>query len=172
MRGWGKCEIWENNMLILLISTKKLYFCDNDALYDVILQETVRKWCHNHRHKISRDSFSELPLFKTFSIIFIFRQIAGTILPFVALALFANPSSLNQFQPNLKWRLLSFMSFFAGGDDIEFLLKSSENFAQNHKVNYNQTYFTNSKCSWVMGLKVSCDGRNFSAHALELVGQS
>ena len=62
-------------MLILLISAWKSYFCDNDAIYDVIMQEPVRKWRHNHRLKISRDSFSELPLFKTFAIIFIFRQI-------------------------------------------------------------------------------------------------
>ena len=62
-------------MLILLISTWKSHFCDNDPIYDVIMQEPVKKWRHNHRHKISRDSFSELPLFKIFPIIFIFRQI-------------------------------------------------------------------------------------------------
>ena len=28
-------------MLILLISTQKSYFCDNDAIYDVIMQEPV-----------------------------------------------------------------------------------------------------------------------------------
>ena len=69
-------------MLILRISTKKSYFCDNDAIYDVIIQEPVSKWRHNHRHKISRDSFAELPLFKTFSL-------EKPILPFVALALFS-----------------------------------------------------------------------------------
>ena len=31
------------NMLILLISTQKSYFCDEDAIYDVIMQEPVRK---------------------------------------------------------------------------------------------------------------------------------
>ena len=65
----------KNNMLILLISIQKSYFCDNDAIYDVIMQEPVRKWCRNYRHRTSRDWYAELPLFKTFSIIFIFRQI-------------------------------------------------------------------------------------------------
>ena len=55
----GVCENWENDMLILLISTQRSYFCDNDAIYDVIMQEPVRKWRHNHRHKINRNSFAE-----------------------------------------------------------------------------------------------------------------
>ena len=59
IRGWGVCEILENNMLILPISTHKSYFCDNDAIYDVTMQKPVRKWHHNHRHKISRDSAAE-----------------------------------------------------------------------------------------------------------------
>ena len=35
--GWGVCELWKNNILILLISTQKLYFGDDDAIYDVII---------------------------------------------------------------------------------------------------------------------------------------
>ena len=70
---------WENNMLILVILTQKSQFCDNDAIYDVIMQEPVRKWRHNHRHNISRDSFAEKSPFKTFSINFIFRQIDRAI---------------------------------------------------------------------------------------------
>ena len=72
-------KIWGQGKFLCLphpvLSTQKSYFCDNDAIYDVIMQEPVYKWRHNHRHKISKDSFAELPLFKTFSIIFIFRQI-------------------------------------------------------------------------------------------------
>ena len=41
-------------MLNFLIKTQKLYFCDRNAFYDVIMQETVRKRRHNHRHEISR----------------------------------------------------------------------------------------------------------------------
>ena len=63
----------------MLILTQKSYFCDNDTIYDFIKQEPVRKWRHNHRHKISRDSFADLSLFKTYSIIFIFRQIDRAI---------------------------------------------------------------------------------------------
>ena len=40
------------------ISIQKSYFYDNDAIYDDIMQELVRK-LRNHRHKISRDSFAE-----------------------------------------------------------------------------------------------------------------
>lgn len=38
--------MWKSNMLILLISTKKLYFGEDYAIYDVILQETsyLQKW--------------------------------------------------------------------------------------------------------------------------------
>ena len=38
---WGVCELWKNNILILLISSQKLYFGDDDAIYDVIIQEPV-----------------------------------------------------------------------------------------------------------------------------------
>ena len=37
----GVCELWKNNVLILLISSQKLYFGDNDAIYEVIIQEPV-----------------------------------------------------------------------------------------------------------------------------------
>ena len=38
-------------------STQKSYnFCENKAIYDVIMQEPVRKWRHNHRHEIRRDT--------------------------------------------------------------------------------------------------------------------
>ena len=40
----------------------KSYFCENDAIYKVIVQEPVRKWRHNYRHEFIRDSFAELPL--------------------------------------------------------------------------------------------------------------
>ena len=37
--GWGLCELWKkNSLLILLISTQNLYFVDDDAIYDVIIQ--------------------------------------------------------------------------------------------------------------------------------------
>ena len=35
-------------MLILLISTQKLYFSDDEAIFDVVIEEPVRK-CHNVR---------------------------------------------------------------------------------------------------------------------------
>ena len=34
----------KNNVLILLISSQKMYFGDDDAFYDVIIQEPVWKW--------------------------------------------------------------------------------------------------------------------------------
>ena len=69
------CEVWKNKEMILIISTQKVYFSDDDALYDVIIHEPVWKWHHNYRHEISRDPFAELLLFYTYSTIFIFRQI-------------------------------------------------------------------------------------------------
>ena len=69
--GWGICELWKNNVLILLILTQKLYFGDDDAIYDVIIQETVRKWRHNYRHDICRDPFAKwilLDIFNNFHI--------------------------------------------------------------------------------------------------------
>ena len=75
IRGGGVCELWKNNVLILLITSQKLYFCEDDAIYDFIIQEPVWKWCHNYRHEISRDPFAESVLFQTYSTIFIFRQI-------------------------------------------------------------------------------------------------
>ena len=41
--GWGVCELGKNNILSLLISTQKLYFGDNDAIYDVIILEPSLK---------------------------------------------------------------------------------------------------------------------------------
>ena len=52
-----------------------MYFGDDDAIYDVIIQEPVWKWRHNYLHEISRDPFAESVLFQTCSTIFIFRQI-------------------------------------------------------------------------------------------------
>ena len=42
IRGWGICELYKNNILSLLILTQKLYFRDNDAIYEVLIQEPVR----------------------------------------------------------------------------------------------------------------------------------
>ena len=39
------------------------------------MQEPPGKWRHNTGHEISRDSFDELPVFYTYSNIFIFREI-------------------------------------------------------------------------------------------------
>ena len=39
--GWGICQLWKYNTLILLISTQKLYFGDDGAIYDIILQEPL-----------------------------------------------------------------------------------------------------------------------------------
>ena len=75
IEGWGVFKIWKNNILILLILIQKLYFVDDDAMYDVIIQEPVWKWRHYNRHEISRDSFAEVSLSITYSTIFIFRQI-------------------------------------------------------------------------------------------------
>ena len=33
----------------------KLYFCDADAIYDIIMEEPVRKWRHYYRHGINKD---------------------------------------------------------------------------------------------------------------------
>ena len=41
--GWGVCELWKNNELILLIYSHKLYFDGDDAIYDVIIQEPCLK---------------------------------------------------------------------------------------------------------------------------------
>ena len=71
--GYVNHEI--NNVVILLISSQKLYFSDDDAIYDLIIQEPVWKWRHNYRYKISRDPFAESVLFQTYAIIFILRQI-------------------------------------------------------------------------------------------------
>ena len=35
--NWNVYKIYENEMLILLISIQKLYFCYDDAIYDVIM---------------------------------------------------------------------------------------------------------------------------------------
>ena len=61
--------------LNLLISSQKLYVGNDDAIYDVIIQEAVWKWRHKYRPEISRDPFSESVLFQTYSTIFIFRKI-------------------------------------------------------------------------------------------------
>ena len=50
----------KNYLIILLILTQKLYFGDDDAIYDVIIQEPVWKWHRNNKHGISRDPFAEL----------------------------------------------------------------------------------------------------------------
>ena len=52
-----------------------MYFGDDDALYDAIIQEPVWKWRHNYRHEISKDTFADTVLVQTSSTIFIFRQI-------------------------------------------------------------------------------------------------
>ena len=36
-----------------------LYFGDDDAIYDVIIQEPICKWRHNYIHEISRNPFAE-----------------------------------------------------------------------------------------------------------------
>ena len=71
----GCMLILKNNKLILLISIQKLFFGDDDAIYDVINEEPFWKWRHNYRHDFSRDPFAELSVFYTHSTIFIFRQI-------------------------------------------------------------------------------------------------
>ena len=68
--------------------TQKLYFYDNDAICDVIMQESVRNGRHNNRHETRMDSLFELPVFYTNSTIFILDESTGAILPFVALPLF------------------------------------------------------------------------------------
>ena len=65
----------EKNHANLANFNTKSYFCVNDAIYDVIMQEPPGKWRHNTGHEISRDSFDEFPVFYTYSNIFIFRKI-------------------------------------------------------------------------------------------------
>ena len=55
--------------------TQKLYFYDNDAICDVIMQESVRNGRHNNRHETRMDSLFELPVFYTNSTIFILERI-------------------------------------------------------------------------------------------------
>ena len=43
----GIYEIWKNNMLISLFNIIKLYFVNDDAIYDVIMEEPVEKWRHD-----------------------------------------------------------------------------------------------------------------------------
>ena len=54
--GWGVCELGKSNI-------QKLYFGDNDAIYDVIILEPSWKWRHYYSHDFSRDPFEELLLF-------------------------------------------------------------------------------------------------------------
>ena len=61
--SWGVCELWKNNVLILLISSQKLYFGDDNAISDVIIQELVWKWHNNYRNAIRKDPFAEVLLF-------------------------------------------------------------------------------------------------------------
>lgn len=51
----GVCEMIKSNILILLISTQKLHFGDDDAIYDILMQKR-----HHNRHDISRDPIVEL----------------------------------------------------------------------------------------------------------------
>ena len=90
------CWIWENSMIILLISTQKSYFCNDNAIYEFIMKNRLenRKWRHNQRHKTGRDSFAELSLFKTYPISFIFRQIDRAIFDVRGLSFLMN--CLNQ----------------------------------------------------------------------------
>ena len=55
IRGMGVCEMIKSNILILLISTQKLHFGDDDAIYDILMQKR-----HHNRHDISRDPIVEL----------------------------------------------------------------------------------------------------------------
>ena len=71
--------MWKSNMLFLLISTKKLYFGDNYAIYDVILQEPIWKRHYIYKNEYSRDPFTELLVFSTYSIV---EKPTGPILPF------------------------------------------------------------------------------------------
>ena len=52
----GVCDMIKSNILILLISTQKLHFGDDDAIYDILMQ----KRHHNYRHEINRDPIVEL----------------------------------------------------------------------------------------------------------------
>ena len=57
------------------ISSKKMYFGDDDAFYDVTIQEPIWKWLHYYGHDISRHPFAESELYQTYTTIFIFGQI-------------------------------------------------------------------------------------------------
>ena len=73
--SWGVCELWKNSVLILLISSQKFHLGDDDASYDVIIQEPVSKWRHNYYHEISSDPNPNSVLFQIYSTIFILMQI-------------------------------------------------------------------------------------------------
>ena len=103
----GVCVVWKNNILILLLSSQKLYFCDEDAICDVIIQEPVWKWRHNYRHKISRDPFAELlPFRHTQPCLFLEKQ-TGPKMPFVVLPLYQRitPLTINFISESIGYTL-------------------------------------------------------------------
>ena len=64
----------------------KFYFCDADAIYDIIMEEPVRKWRHYYRHGINKDLLNN-ESFRPAELFWFFEKSTGPILPFVALAL-------------------------------------------------------------------------------------
>ena len=62
--GWMLGDMWKNSPppQILLISTQQLYCGDDDAIYNVIIQEPIWKWRHIYGHETSRYPFAKLLL--------------------------------------------------------------------------------------------------------------
>ena len=84
--GWSVCELWINNIVILLIWTQKVYFSDDDAIYDVIIQEPVWKWRHDMKSAgIHLLNYFSLRQTQPFSFL---DKWTGPILPFVVLPLY------------------------------------------------------------------------------------
>ena len=81
----GAYVIYEKNVLILLISSQKLYFGDDDAIYDTRFQEPVWKWRHYYRKRNALHFWGRNALYAlaSFSIFPIFGYPHMTNRPFV-----------------------------------------------------------------------------------------
>ena len=74
-------------MLILLISTQKSYFCDNDTTYDVIMEELVRNDVITTDIKSAGIHLLNCHFLRPSQLFSFLEKSTGPILPFVALAL-------------------------------------------------------------------------------------
>ena len=107
--GSGVCDIWENSMIILLILIQKSYFFDNDAFFDVMIQEPDRKWRQNTTDLKSAGiyllNYYSLRPSQPFSFV---DKSTGPHLPFLALALYFDLKQVLKMY--VVFRILSFNS--------------------------------------------------------------